>query len=156
MADELRQELLSKARGIGATPKKVLINEGIERWLPMVMGVAGPPSPKYPPFKVPPMPTGKQLWDDVVGQITNLAEAREAFKAHGINPITSMKEAGEDSAARYYGRTLLDPLIGEYVRDPRQIPLKSNAYPSLVNHMEANPGDELNQGFQDLLRRLAD
>lgn len=76
MADELRQELLSKARGIGATPKKVLINEGIERWLPMVMGIAGPPGPKGPPFKVPPLPKGQQLFDELVEQARRLEHGR--------------------------------------------------------------------------------
>ena len=72
MADELRQELLSKARGIGATPKKVLINEGIEKWLPMVMGIAGP---KFP-AKVPPLPKGPQALDEVMEQLQKLHTGR--------------------------------------------------------------------------------
>lgn len=74
--DELKQELLSKATGIKATPKSTLIQEDIDRWLPLVMGVAGPPSPKYPPFKVPPLPKGRDAINEVLHQLKKMDDGR--------------------------------------------------------------------------------
>ena len=147
MADELRQELLSKARGIGAAPKKVLINEGIERWLPMVMGIAGPGGPKGPPFKVPPLPKGQDLWNQLVRQTREL---------NAPDPLLS------ESGKKYFARYNNAPTMGQLGSDnpnTANIKLKDyfDKYPGEPNFTEgldwSVQNDEL---LHNILRFLAD
>ena len=148
--DELKQELLSKAKGIQPTPKSTLIQEGIEKWLPMVMGVAGPPGPKYPPFKVPPLPTGTQLLNEAEQGITNLrlgqvARGTRLLDRSSPDTIRDIIKTNPHQA-QYFDRVMKDPIVDSYV-----------TYGMPEKLWQSGSDDPLvNRAMQHILRFLAD
>lgn len=116
--DELKQELLSKATGIGPTPKKVLIQEGVEKWLPLVMGIAGPPT------KVPPLPTGRTGYNQLRKILDKMVS--------GPYPVD---EAGEltESSLNYLSRMEKNPEIMDLLRRPME-KLSPNAQTEMLDN----------------------
>ena len=145
--DELKQELLSKATGIGPTPKKVLIQEGIAKWLPMVMGIAGPGGPKYPPFKVPPLPKGQDLWNQFVQQTRELQSPEPLFTSSGRQYLSRYKDAPTMGQLGSDSYSMANMKLKDYL----------DKYPGKPNFKEGLDWDQQNDELlQNILRFLAD